>query len=96
LTNIDPPHAWDQMIDDLHSRGGWVIAKFKGSDTPVVGRFGQGARGSISPTWPPDLLLDEVWWADPLGNPVAPMEPARPLWINLEATEYIQVIPENA
>lgn len=90
--SFDPPRAWDGMVQSLASEGGWVVAKIHDRDQPIVGRFGALSRASWSPTTPPDILLDQVWWADRYGNPVEPMDPQRKVWINAASVDYLQII----
>lgn len=91
LVDHDPPRAWDQVARSLAERGGWVVVKPR--DHPaVVGRFGERSRITFSPTEDHDILVEELWWSDQYGNPLAAVQPQRAIWLPITEVEYMQVI----
>lgn len=87
----DPPTAWDQMVQRLVGDGGWVVVRTR-SGSILVGKFGIASRASFSPTEVTDLLLEEQWWPDELGNPVTPVVPRRQVWVSSSEIDSLQII----
>jgi hypothetical protein len=91
LGAADPPAGWDRLSSQLGS-GGFVVARLKDEGGLVGGKMGTGSYASLSPA-EHDLMVEEAWWLDEYGNPVAAIKPRRALWLSGDTVEVLHVIP---
>lgn len=91
LVDHDPPTAWDELVLGLARQGGWVLVKPTGG-APMIGKFGALSRASFSPTETPDILFEELWWADDFGQPLQAVRPTRQLWVSSGQIDFLHVI----
>jgi hypothetical protein len=84
LGGRDARDAWDYSFQHAATTGGWVLVHLKGGDPEyprmVVGSYGKRSAVGQTPA-AHDLFLQELWSVDVAGNPVAPIEPPRGMWV---------------
>ncbi len=84
LGGRDARDAWDYSFQRAAASGLWVLVHLKGGDPEyprmVVGKFGTRSAVGQTPA-AHDLFLQELWSVDVDGNRVAPIEPARGMWV---------------
>jgi hypothetical protein len=84
LGGRDSRDAWDYSFQRAAANGAWVLVHLKGGDPDyprmVLGKYGQHSAVGQTPA-AHDLFLQELWSVDVDGNPVAPIEPSRSMWV---------------
>jgi hypothetical protein len=83
----DARDAWDFAFQRYRDTGVWVLVHFRetppeGGPRIVIGKYGPGAAFGQSPSPEHDRFLRDLWTADEAGQPVAPMDPPRSLWVS--------------